>query len=166
MEAVLADVLDLTHSMGRFREAARHLWNSALLAQATWDVHGDFNEICATLFRAVIVRPVFGEGACEAAAAYGADPFSWLKVVPTLEHGTPIKINRTDPPGAYWDHAISRVKPSDVDLWFVDFFDFDNLGFREFDYVAVVIAAYEGHADLAGRPALLEPRHVRFVCQR
>jgi hypothetical protein len=85
----------------------------------------------------------------------------FLRVVPTGEDGTPILINRTSPPAGYWDHPVRSVKPEEVVLRFVRFWDWDDLGHRDFEYIEVAIEAFPQHSDLVARPALLEVQHVR-----
>jgi len=62
----------------------------------------------------------------------------------------------------YWDHPLKRVAPADVDLRFVDWFDFDALAFRDFKYCRVRVIA-SPHAEIVGRAALLECDYARFV---
>jgi hypothetical protein len=94
-------------------------------------------------------------------------PLPFLRVVPSSlnPHGTPILINRTSPPAGYWDHPVGSVKADDVVLRFVRFFDFGDLGYRDFEYLWVSIEAFPQHVELVGRPALLEAGHARVLFQ-
>ena len=119
-----AAMQDITPIIEAFRETARHVWNSALKENATWDDRDDFDDLCAVLFRAMIVRPV---GMPNVAIPPGRERHPWalpfLVVVPRIEHGTQIRINRTPPSSGYWDDPVSSVVPNEIDLRFVRFFD-------------------------------------------
>jgi hypothetical protein len=52
-----------------------------------------------------------------------------LRVV-ALGAELPIMINRETPSGAYWDDPVRHVGDSGLDLEFVRFFDWDELGLR------------------------------------
>ena len=157
---------DLTERVMLFRETARHVWNTAFAKDAGADASDDFEDACVILFRRLVLREAFG---CEKdlAPAWEAhpQPVMCLRVVPTVEHGTPIMINRTPPSGGYWDDPQRRVKPTDVDLGFVNFFNCDVYGRRDFQYIQVAIHGFRGHEALVGRLALIEPAHVRVVSE-
>jgi hypothetical protein len=157
---------DLTDRMAIFREAARHLWNTALAQETGWNVRDDFDEACNALFRAIVLRPIDKTGATPApSSSRNGPPIPFLRVVPGIEHGTPIHINRAVPASGYWDHPMNAVGPGDVDLRFVRFFDWDELGRREFELVETVIRAFPKHPALVGRAALLAFSQVKIVLE-
>jgi hypothetical protein len=61
-----------------------------------------------------------------------------------------------------WDHPLQRVAEGDVDLRFVRWFDFDELGFREFRYYLVRIDS-AAREEIVGRAALIECEHASVV---
>ena len=83
-------------------------------------------------------------------------------VIPRVDAGVPIHIDspREGDRNHYWDHPISRLKPSDATLEFVDYFDFDHLGYRDFRYVRARICDFPEHNDLVGREALFDTDYV------
>jgi hypothetical protein len=55
------------------------------------------------------------------------------------------------------------VLPEEVELQLLRFFDFDILGYREYRYFEVLIAASMKYPDIIGRAALIEVEHARVV---
>jgi hypothetical protein len=157
---------DATDLVLRFREAARHLWNTGL-ANGDADVQDEFDEICAVLFRVMVLRPL-GRTDATLASSSRASPeaLRFLRVVPVIDVGTPILINR-EAGVSYgrWDDPITSVKPNDVDLRFVRLFDWDESGQRDFEYILVVIEGFLKHEGMVGRHALIAPRHVRVLLE-
>ena len=159
---------DVTHLFLTYRECVRHLWNTYFrpLAEPSvnWDLRDEFDSIVRGIFSSLVLRPlaVFDR---ELAAEYSADPLplSGFRIVPAVSHGTPIFINRGLPRTGYWDHPVSRVLPEEVELQLLRFFDFDILGYREYRYFEVVIAASIKYPDIIGRAALIEVEHARVV---
>jgi hypothetical protein len=117
---------DVTSFVLRYREAARHMWN-CFLRDAPLDGPGlhDWESLKQVLFTALVLRNC-GHDECAAALLasdrYGfswIEPIAHLHVVPLGD--VPILISRDPGPHCnYWDHAINRVGPNDVDLRFID----------------------------------------------
>ena len=157
-------MMDVTDSIYAFREIARHVWNTSFRNSAEWDQRDDFDQLCAALFRAAVLRPIgFPEAAIAASSDRSPKPLQFLRVIPSIEGGTPILINRTSPRSGYWDDPVKTVKASDVDLRFVRFFDWDELGQRDFAYIEVVVQAFPQHPDLVGRAALLSAHDAKVM---
>ena len=83
--------------------------------------------------------------------------------IPNSEHGVPISINRTHPASGYWDNPVKVVKPGDADLRFAGFFDWDELGWKDFEFCRVVIAGFPSQPHLVGRLALIAPQYVEVM---
>jgi len=141
---------DVTLHLLRYREAARHLWNTylrgereprngALPENRTLD---DWDALKDDLFCALVLRHT------------GDEERSSLRVVPTSPE-VPAMISRTKPARTYWDNPIQRLGPTE-DLRFIDFFDFDHCGFLDFAYFRVVINGSDRHPGLSGHEALIE----------
>jgi hypothetical protein len=90
-------------------------------------------------------------------------PLPGVDVVPMHEQGVPILINRDLPRNGYWDHPVNCIRPGEMELQFVGFFDWDMLGFRDFRYYEVTIGASPTDADVVGRSALIECAAVRVL---
>ena len=156
---------DVTASVRAFREAARHLWNTAFAPQATWDTRDDFDGICACLFQALVLRPhELWDRDLMPQAPLASPDAGLLRVVPQSATGMRIMINREPQQrSGYWDHPVAMVAAGQADLRFVQFFDWDELGARDFELVEVVIDRFDDHADLPGRSALVSVNDVRFL---
>jgi hypothetical protein len=152
MDVDATGMKNVTLYLLRYREAARHLWNTFLRQDGTSGrgalpesgVLDDWDTLRKNLFSALVLRHT-GERAR-------------LRVVPTTGN-VPAMISRTRPARTYWDHPIQRLGPTD-DLGFMEFFDFDQSGFLDFAYYRVSIDASEQHPDLVGHEALIEVQYA------
>jgi hypothetical protein len=55
----------------------------------------------------------------------------------------------------YWDHPLHFIEDGELDLRFLQFFDWWDLGFRDFEHYRVRIVGSERHPSLIGRDALV-----------
>jgi hypothetical protein len=148
---------DITSTMSSYRECVRHLWNTHFWQQAErqedWDLRDRFDEIAIALFRCLVLREVAREDA-QVLPSYRRDrvalPFIRLEVVPE----SPIFVNRGVDEG-YWDDPVARVQRDELDLRFIQFFDWWDLGFRDFAFYRARIVGSAKHPHLVGRDALL-----------
>jgi hypothetical protein len=159
---------DVTHLFNTYRECVRHLWNAYFrpVAEPTqnWDVRDEFDVVARGIFSSLVLRSlgVF-DGELSPECSPEPRPLAGFRVVPDLERGTPILINRDLPRGGYWDHPISRVRSSEVELWLLRFFDFDQLGDRDYPYFEVSIHASPTYPDIVGRAALIEVANAKVL---
>ena len=162
---------DGTHLFSTYRECVRHLWNTYFrpVAEPTknWDLRDEFDTIARGIFSSLVLRPmeVFDH---ELAPEYAAEPsvLPGFRIVPAAKDGTPIFINRDLPRSGYWDHPVSRVRPDEVELHLLRFFDFDQLGYRDFRYFEVVVYASTKYPDIIGRAALIEVEHAKVLLDK
>ena len=159
---------DVTHLFNTYRECVRHLWNAYFrpVAEPTqnWDVRDEFDTVARAIFSSLVLRPV-GVIGCELSPAWSREPSALpgFRIVPDGEHGSPILINRDLPRSGYWDHPISEVRPDDVELHLLRYFDFDELGFRDYRYFEVFIRSSPTYPDIVGRVALIEVHHAKVL---
>lgn len=161
----MQDVTPLFHT---YRECVQHLWNTYFLPVAgptqDWDIRDEFDTVSRGIFSAIVLRPL---GACdrELAPAWSAAPLPLLgfRVVPVIGHGTPILINRDLPRSGYWDHPVAEVRPEDVELHLLRFFDFDQLGSRDYGYLEVLVQASPRYPEIVGRTALIEISNAKIL---
>jgi len=154
---------DITELIQRHRECSRNLWNTYFWPQAereeNWDLRDQFEDVSAKLFNSLVLWPL----ECEAhqfkpsyLLPYQQVPF--IRIVPK---GTcTAQVNREVESG-YWDHPIEELKEGDVDMRFIQYFDWWNLGHREFEFFRVLIVSSVKHPELNGRHALVKPLNVR-----
>jgi hypothetical protein len=159
---------DVTHLFSTYRECVRHLWNTYFRSVAepgqNWDLRDEFDTITRGIFSSLVLRPldVFDHELAPECSAEPS-PLPSFRIVPAVEHGTPIFINRDLPRSGYWDHPVSRVRSDEVELHLLRFFDFDQLGYRDFRYFEVVVHALTKYPDIIGRAALIEFEHARVL---
>jgi hypothetical protein len=139
---------DITAAVANFREAARHLWNAhylpTLSPEFPWDVRDSFDRVACELFRSLVLED-FGLAKVGLAPAWAADPepIPALIVTPRGVTGSPILINRERPRSGYWDHPKQCIRAEDATLLLARFFDFDEVGLRDFRYLEVFISSAE-----------------------
>lgn len=156
---------DITQSINLYRECAKNLWNTYFLQKISltneWDISDEFDDICVSLFSSLVLIPN-GCTASKKSNNYEKSslPISCLKVVPLSNDGVQIQVNREIDKSGYWDFPINFIRPTDVDLRFIDFFDYNMMGFREFKYCHVRIIGSDKYQELIGRDALLEYNDV------
>jgi hypothetical protein len=127
-----------------------------------WDISDEFDEICTRLFSSLVLNPVGGTSHKKNHSyEQSPKPLLCLQVVPQNKSGTPIQINREKTKASgYWDYPLKLIKPSDVDLRFVDCFDFDKLGYKNFEYYLVHIVDAPKYPDIIERNALIKAQYV------
>lgn len=145
---------DVTRVFQNYRISARSIWNLFFWPDpdlANWDTRDLFENIKERLFEALILAKL--------SLDKGEARFA---VVPRARDGVPAHIQQTrdDDRNRYWDHPVTVLKPSEVELEFLDYFDWDLIGCLDFKYVRTRIKASQTHSDLVGREALLDAEHV------
>jgi hypothetical protein len=151
----------VTQVFQRYRIAARLIWNLFFLPNpelADWEGRDQFERIKGLLFESLVLGSV----------SVDLERLRFA-VIPRAEAGVPIHIESPRPGdrNRYWDHPISRLKPSEAMLEFVDYFDFDHLGCLDFRYVRARICDFPAHRELVGREALLDTDYVEIcVCEK
>jgi hypothetical protein len=148
---------DVTERMNGYRECVRHLWNTHLRANAEssqdWDLRDEFNEVTARLFRMLVLRPL-GREEWEFLPDHWAkrQPFPFLHVA--VEPTSEILVNRELESG-YWDHPLKVVDSRDLELRFLQYFDWWDLGVKDLAFYRVRIVGSTKYASLIGKDALL-----------
>jgi len=156
---------NITRLTNIYRECSRNLWNTYFIHNIStrneWDICDEFDNICVLLFSSLVLIPT-GCTTCNKSNYYEKfpQPIPYLKVIPAIDDGVPIQINREIEKSGYWDFGLNFIRPADVDLRFIDYFDFDMLGFRDFKFCHVRIIGSDKYPDIIGRDALLECNDV------
>ncbi len=151
-----AMALILTSQIHEFREAVRHLWNSYLRSDATWDTADEFTRIAAILFSECALRRVDVE-ARPIPIGHGAEVLHEYRIFARPPGRLRFHANRDVPASGYWDHPIEWIPPEKPQtIHPICFFDFDVLGWRRIQYYRVRIVESSSHPELNGRDALIE----------
>jgi hypothetical protein len=162
-------MMDITDRFNAFRECARHLWNchlAAVVSSDRWAVRDDFDDVCVILFRTMVVGSLAEGHELLSCPLPGRVPerahLDRLHVVPAGSPTIPVMINRDRSlASGYWDHPTCRL-PEKTELRLVSWFDFDELGFRDFKYLLVRVVT-STQPEIVGRAALVECEHVRVL---
>ena len=120
-----------------------------------WNVQDQYANIASQLFGVFVLRSI-GYNNVELPKEYetGVEPLSCLYVVPSGDEAS-IFINRSTPPGGYWDEIVRSVMVGEAEMKFVRYFDFDVMGIRDLEYYLVRITSFDKHPHLIGRNALM-----------
>lgn len=111
-----------------------------------------FGRIRPLLFDSLVVSELFYEEDAE-----GEDiPPPVLKIVPMAR--SLILIQRPSGDGnGYWDQEKDMVVgPGDVELEFIDYFDFSQIPIMDFRFYRCRIIKFSSHVEYEGREALIE----------
>lgn len=142
---------DITVLMNSYRECSRNLWNAYFSSLENTGAPEDaYQRIRRLLFEALVADQLLFEGD-------EVPPPPVLKVVPTVS--TPILIRRLSKPGGngYWDEEKDMtVGPDDIELAFLDYFDFSEYPIKDFQFYLCKILSFPSHVVYEGREALIE----------
>jgi hypothetical protein len=154
---------DLNERMKQFRLASRDLFNHFFRVpepyineqQYAWLQEERFCEIQHVLFQKQVAEPLSLN-----AERYGC-PQPDILVESCHDVAIPIKLNREINSG-YWDYPLKEIN-SNVRLLFVCFFDWDQLDYRDNQYVRVQVNHWPLHLEAIGKHGLIESQYVKFV---
>lgn len=158
---------DITDILNNFRECIRHILNTYFYGQphplGEGETYEYFEEVYEKLFFVLILAKL-GEYEWEYVknAPYGK-PMPFIHIIPNKER-IPIMINRPTEQGPlfnYWDDPLKEIMASDAVLHLIDFFDWDNLAYRNFTYYEVKIISFPQQPHLEGRKALIDTADAR-----
>jgi hypothetical protein len=152
---------DITPLMNTYRECSRNLWNAYFsLKEFSWDLHDEYEDIRKLLFEALVLNEL---DVCKECSEHDAVPPAVLRVVPDAT-SVPILINRPrDGGGGYWDQEMDlRVGEADIQLAFLDYFDYSQYPVKDFQFYRCKILSFPSHAKYEGREALIEVSHAKI----
>jgi hypothetical protein len=144
---------DITTLMNAYRECARNLWNVYFSGRQDVGVSLDaFGQLRESLFDAIVLSELFFDDVSE-----GEDmPPPALRVVP--RERSIILVERPSGPGeaGYWDQERDLVVgPNDIELAFVDYFDFAQIPVMDFRFYRCKILRFPSRSQYEGREALI-----------
>lgn len=153
---------EITNLMDHYRLIARSIWNTGFWPKPefqNWDSWDRFEHLKRVLFDSLIVSALMGDKCCINLGAQRERPYM---VVPLAPGPVPIMIQqpRKGDRNRYWDDPVTEVKPGDVELLFLDYFDWNEMGYLDFQYYRVRILSFPDQPHLVGREALLEHQHA------
>jgi hypothetical protein len=154
---------EITNLFDHYRVVARSIWNTGFWSEPDlqdWDSRDQFQQIKRLLFKALVVARVEGGHCCD---LNSLPPDHCYHVVPLEPGPVPISIERPreGDRNHYWDDPVKEVKAADAELHFLDYFDWDEMAYIDFQYYRVRIAAFPSQLHLVGRDALLEHPYAK-----
>lgn len=158
---------DVTSLMNTYRECSRHLWNVYFSSRAIGCSRDCvFHDIGKLLFESIVLSELpdqecSGDCSSEGPTDSETDTLPVLKVVPGSVW-SPILIHQKNislKENTYWNQE--KVDLSDIELVFDDYFDFDELSARDFNYYRCKILRFPSHLEFEGRDALMEVQYAK-----
>ena len=152
---------DVTAVFDHYRVSARSIWNNAFRPDPEFREGfyiGQFEWIAKILFDTLVLTRLDMEFSSE---DLFHKPIPFFKV--TLASGaSPIMIENPRPGdgNGYWDDPVKQIT-KDVEMQFINFFDWDQIGVLDFRYYRVHIAKFDERPHLVGRRALLETIYAK-----
>lgn len=145
--------------MNRFRIAGRELYNNFFLVPDPYQNDGWTFEARFRRVEQILFEKLVGEPASLPKCDYGLVQQNIL--VELSSERAPIMINREIDSG-YWDYPMKEITRT-AQLLFIEFFDWDRLGYRDNQYARVQILHFSLAPEVGGRQALIESQYVKFV---
>jgi hypothetical protein len=146
-------MIDVTNIMNEYRECSRNLWNTHFSPKGdSWDLHCSFESIRKLLFRALVADEIVDGG-----VTHSLIPLPVLRVVPSRAI-VPLLVAREEPGQATaWRTAENlRVPEDDIELEFIDYFDWSSYPIKDFRFYQCRIVSFPGNPEYEGWKAMLE----------
>jgi hypothetical protein len=153
----------VTEVFDRYRECARHVRNTyfSTIQSKDWDTVENFEAVAQSLFeRIVIYQFRIGFFQCEP-REYTRDFF---RIVPTVADGIPVMISREKDRTGAWDHPIKTLTPTDCEIAFIKYFDWDDHGTIDFRYYWGEVLSSQKYPEIVGHALLIETQYADSYC--
>lgn len=155
-----------TDIVQQYRVAMRYLWNAHLWIDPSardWEPVRLLNGLKLPVFIALVMSKLDFRGP-DPSSVFG-DSF---KVVPKISSGGVlgsllVDVGFPDRPGKCFTPVPGSFRAEDLDLTLLDFFDWNELDWRDFRYYRVRINRLNGRTDSAGREGLVENTDVDIL---
>jgi len=151
--------MNITDNITRFREAARHLWNTYFVERAErdkdWNLRDEFSNVYVDLFNSLVKYDLPEDAPSIPHLWNGENKVLSEYHVKGKNKELVAMINRSIPATGYWDHPVQQFNSEETDVRLISFFDWDELGFRDMRYLRVRIVASPSK-EIVGRDALIE----------
>ena len=154
---------ECTDLLLKYRDMARMIWNSAFWPNTdlrdgdifvVGEYTGAFDEAVARLYEAIVLLPLgHARRVLETSYPGRAVPTSIEVTSPSVE--CLIDEDLPEDPSHRWSRAALSLQEGAYDFEFRQFFDWDQLGHREFWFVQVLIRRMDAKPDATGHHALI-----------
>ena len=153
--------IDIDELVNSFRLASRELFNHFFRVSTPyegnegWTMKERFSAVQSLLFQKLVTEP-----AGLSYIRYG-EPQPNIRVEIRTGESAPVMLNRETRSG-YWDHPVTQLS-REAGLSFLAFFDWDQLSYKDNQYVRILVDRWPSHPEVVGKEGLIESQHVRFV---
>ena len=137
-----------TDIVQQYRLALHHIWNVHFWGsqvEKDWDLVNEFNTLKLPLFNVLVVARLAPEMA-SSRQIFGEE----YKVIPKIAHGAGASISSLQVdvglpkgPGSCWKQIQGSFGSAEIKLTLLDFFDWTELSWRDFQYYRVRIHQFE-----------------------
>lgn len=153
---------EITDLMEHYRLIARSIWNTGFWPVPelrNWDSRDQFDQIKRFLFKAFVDARVAERGWCDLANV----PEHRYLIVPSGSSPVPVMIHRPreGDRNRYWDDPVNEINAPDAELHFLDYFDWNDMDYVDFQYYRVRIVAFKSQPHLVGKEALVDHHYAR-----
>jgi len=151
--------MNVTREFDMWKEATRNLWNLYFVknGKSDWESHEIFQEIEKALFEQIVLKNIGINRSIELKGTF--------KLLARSNNVIPVMVNRTGESG-YWDHPITSLINDVVDIKFIEYFDWDQLGIRDNRYMMSRILSSRLHPEINGFKAIIESHYVDVVYEK
>lgn len=163
-------MIEITHTFERYRECIRHLWNDYYLSihrnRKESDPWSQFWQVENMIFFDLILTPLgytWADYFTTGGDIHKPAPFLPFRLVPQGMYGIPAMISREPGLSGSWDHEIARIPHQGIDLRFVALFDWDEQGFRSYQYFQVKILECAHESSINGHYALIDAQYAKIM---
>lgn len=151
---------DVSQLMNRYRESARVLWNSFLREDADYRTVDTYAQLKFLLFDEIVLAAIGMAGYVRDSTE---EPYPFLRIVPCVA-AVPVLTNSSVTAGVWtWQHPVMWATSLEVDLRFIDYFDFAQMGFLDLHYYRALVRSWPTHPDVVGCELLLEVQHASVM---
>lgn len=138
---------DITELMQTYRECVRHTHNTYFRTLERGDL--DFTDVEDAIFSAMVIP-----NTCVHKTV------SCLRIVPEIAPlGTPVLWGRIQKSMMSWQEM--RLHDANIELHFRGYFDWDQEGYRDWQYYEAVITEYPAMPELRGARMLIEVMYAK-----
>ncbi len=137
------------------------MWNTYLRENADWATHDSFELICEHLFDEIVLSKLDVKHDIDNVFCYQGEYLEEYQLYVDHKGKLPLMVNRELKSSGYWDHPVEWIPPDELyDIRLIGFFDFDQLGWRNFEFYRARILKCNSHPEIEQRDVLIRCHHV------
>ena len=155
---------DITNKLFVYLEAKRHLWNAYFVNvfNSLYECSPleEYEEIDRLLFSALVLKDINKTLLFDKNFKFGEMPFPYLMVIPK-EGIDKMNVMVCAPSSHKWEF-VNLLFDKNVQLSFIEFFEWDRYAYTTYPYFRVRIMRYDKKQEIVGWDALIETKDARI----